>query len=116
MSDPTPLPWTRQSLMLIGANGDVAVHCATYGGRHLGPESEANAILIHKAVNMHERLVGALEESIGNCSVCGGSGTMNLYGGDETEIGMSPGSANRDCTYCVKARALLAEAEEAENG
>lgn len=61
MSDPTPLPWAREALMLIGANGDTVVHFGTSGGRHLGPESEANAILTHKAVSMHERLVHALK-------------------------------------------------------
>ena len=47
----TPLPWTQRTLMLIGANGDIAVHCGHSGGRHLGPESEANARLIKKSVN-----------------------------------------------------------------
>ena len=32
--------------MVIGANGDVVVHCGNHGGDHLGPESEANAALI----------------------------------------------------------------------
>lgn len=73
------------------------------------PETNSDIVLLSYIEQQDETvaaLVKALEEALGWCPDCYGSGVVYTVE-DETDIGVSRGASAVDCPMCTKAREVL---------